>query len=402
MTVDELQKIADKNSNNTFFKNSAFEFCMLYKEIIDTYESWRIRESTVGGKISDAIVHLLLIAQALHLDFANVVITRIETELLKGYAQALNKNADTLDLANTASENCKELILGEDVSMDISSLLGFNDTFIIYGIPDRLYSFVGIDSLLLKEYADSRPAAKVKIKATETSAPFSDLYYKLCTHFGEVERILLDFNEDCDLYTGFLVEREDSLIDNRRNTMTMREMQKLAYEYRLCKGLDGKDINNEFCLLYGEVAEAYNALKKCDPNADERIADIAISLMGIAEIFGIDQLQEEIEKKLRIKEGMAYAEINEGIPNNRYNDAYYKEVWSETKARMEKRCISLSFNTWIAPLEILRIADIDKRVELLWPNENKGLIRHINDFYLKDIEECISSTMGEVYSVKIV
>lgn len=401
MTIDEMQKIAYKNSKNTVFKNPAFEFCLLYKEIIDTYESWRIRESTVDRKIADAVVHLLLIAQALHLDFANVVITRIETEILQGYKQALNRNANTVDLANTSSENYKELILGEDVSMDISSLLGFNDTFIIYGIPDRLSSFVGINTLLLKEYADSRPVAKVKIKATETSVPFSNLYYKLCDQTGEVERILLDFNEECDLYTGFLVEREDSLVDNRRNTMTMREMQKLAYEYRLGKGHDRTDINKEFCLLYGKVAEAYNTLKKCGPNADERIADIAISLMGIAEIFEID-LQKEIERKMRVKEGSGYTEIDEELPDNLNNDSYYKEVWGEAKAQMERKCISLSFNTWIAPLEILKIDDIDKRVELLWPNENKGLIRHINDYYLNDLEECLSNILGEAYKVKIV
>ena len=57
------------------------------------------------------------------------------------------------------------------------------------------------------------------------------------------------------------------------------------------------DINKEFCLTYGEVAEAYEAWRKKKEDVGEALADVAIYLLGLSEILGID-LENEIQKKV--------------------------------------------------------------------------------------------------------
>ena len=65
------------------------------------------------------------------------------------------------------------------------------------------------------------------------------------------------------------------------------------------KGFNVTDINKEFCLLYGEVSEAYEAWRKKKNDVGEELADIAIYLLGLSEILGID-LAAEIEEKMKI------------------------------------------------------------------------------------------------------
>lgn len=91
--------------------------------------------------------------------------------------------------------------------------------------------------------------------------------------------------------------------------MQMNEMQKKIYQNKLNKGFNVTDVNKEFCLLYGEVAEAYDAWLKNKANVGEELADIAIFLMGLSEILNID-LESEIEKKAAINEGRVYKLVN--------------------------------------------------------------------------------------------
>ncbi len=87
--------------------------------------------------------------------------------------------------------------------------------------------------------------------------------------------------------------------------MKMNEMQKEIYQNKLNKGFNVTDINEEFCLLYGEVAEAYDAWRKKKATIGEELADIAIYLMGLSEILDID-LESEIEKKVAINKDRVY------------------------------------------------------------------------------------------------
>ena len=57
---------------------------------------------------------------------------------------------------------------------------------------------------------------------------------------------------------------------------SLREMQKAAYQNKLDKGFNVTDVHKEFCLLYGEVAEAYDAYRKKQHSVGEELADAAV------------------------------------------------------------------------------------------------------------------------------
>ena len=91
--------------------------------------------------------------------------------------------------------------------------------------------------------------------------------------------------------------------------MDIKEMQKIVYQNKLDKGFNVKDINIEFCLLYGEVSEAYEAWRKKEDSVGEELADVAIFLHGISEILGVD-LQSEFEKKIKVNSERQYQVID--------------------------------------------------------------------------------------------
>ena len=87
--------------------------------------------------------------------------------------------------------------------------------------------------------------------------------------------------------------------------MSIIDLQKKIIENKMNKGFNTTDINKEFCLLYGEIAEAYDAWCKNKVGLGEELADVAIYLLGIAQIEGLD-LGEEILKKIEINEKRKY------------------------------------------------------------------------------------------------
>lgn len=93
--------------------------------------------------------------------------------------------------------------------------------------------------------------------------------------------------------------------------MDLSQMQKAVYENKMEKGFNVTDVNQEFCLLYGEVGEAYEAWLKHKDDFGEELADVAIYLLGLAEITGID-LKAEIERKIAINRRRNY-ETRDGV-----------------------------------------------------------------------------------------
>ncbi len=91
--------------------------------------------------------------------------------------------------------------------------------------------------------------------------------------------------------------------------MELKKIQKDIWQNKLNKGFNTTDVNKEFCLLYGEVAEAYDAWKKKKEDLNEELADIAIYLMGLSEMLGFD-LEDEIEKKVSKNAKRVYKNIN--------------------------------------------------------------------------------------------
>jgi len=86
-------------------------------------------------------------------------------------------------------------------------------------------------------------------------------------------------------------------------------LQRRVLDNKKRRGFNTTNIHEEFCYLYGEVAEAFDAYKKGKDDLGDELADTAIFLMGIAEILGFS-LQEEIEKKVEINEKRKFIMVN--------------------------------------------------------------------------------------------
>ncbi len=91
--------------------------------------------------------------------------------------------------------------------------------------------------------------------------------------------------------------------------MNLKKIQKDILQNKLNKGFNTTDVNKEFCFLYGEVAEAYDAYRKDKDDLGEELADIAIYLLGLSEILGKD-LEEEILNKMEINKNREYKNVN--------------------------------------------------------------------------------------------
>ncbi len=91
--------------------------------------------------------------------------------------------------------------------------------------------------------------------------------------------------------------------------MDLNQVQKKVLQNKINKGFNTTDVNKEFCLLYGEVGEAYDAYRKKKADLGEELADIAIYLLGLSEILGIS-LEDEITKKIEINKNRKYSVID--------------------------------------------------------------------------------------------
>ena len=89
----------------------------------------------------------------------------------------------------------------------------------------------------------------------------------------------------------------------------LKQLQKDIYKNKLNKGFNVTDINKEFCLTYGEMAEAYEAWRKKQTDVGEEIADVVIYLLGLSEILNVD-LENEILKKVNKNKHRKYKIIN--------------------------------------------------------------------------------------------
>jgi NTP pyrophosphatase (non-canonical NTP hydrolase) len=79
--------------------------------------------------------------------------------------------------------------------------------------------------------------------------------------------------------------------------LEIRSAQRLVWENKLAKGFNTTDVPLEFCLLQGEVAEAFVAWRGRQDDVGEELADVAIYLLSLAEMTGVD-LQSEVERKI--------------------------------------------------------------------------------------------------------
>ncbi|GFZ32953.1 hypothetical protein CSC2_34790 [Clostridium zeae] len=87
------------------------------------------------------------------------------------------------------------------------------------------------------------------------------------------------------------------------------DIQKIIFDNKVQKGFNTTNVELEFCLTSGELAEAFEAYRKNLETAGEELADVAIYLYGIAEILGLD-LNAEILKKVNKNKDRIYKNIN--------------------------------------------------------------------------------------------
>ena len=91
--------------------------------------------------------------------------------------------------------------------------------------------------------------------------------------------------------------------------MNLKQVQKDIWQNKINKGFNTTNVEKEFCFLYSEVAEAFEAYRKKKDDLNEELADIAIYLMGLSEMLGFD-LEDEIMKKVSKNEKRVYKNID--------------------------------------------------------------------------------------------
>jgi NTP pyrophosphatase (non-canonical NTP hydrolase) len=102
--------------------------------------------------------------------------------------------------------------------------------------------------------------------------------------------------------------------------MQIRSAQKLAWENKVAKEFNTTDVPLEFCLLQGEIAEAFDAWHKGRDDVGEELADVAIYLLSLAEMTGID-LQDQIEAKMAKNATRVYQRLPNGVLAKKNADA---------------------------------------------------------------------------------
>ncbi|WEV41247.1 MazG nucleotide pyrophosphohydrolase domain-containing protein [Lactobacillus sp. ESL0681] len=89
-----------------------------------------------------------------------------------------------------------------------------------------------------------------------------------------------------------------------------QKLQKRVLQNKRAHGFNTTDVKFELLLLYGEVNELFQGWQKDDKeNIDEELADVAIFLLGIAEMLKSD-LGDDIIKKMKINEKRIYKDGN--------------------------------------------------------------------------------------------
>lgn len=92
----------------------------------------------------------------------------------------------------------------------------------------------------------------------------------------------------------------------------LKAKQKEVFQNKLNKGFPTDDINREFCYLYGEVAEAFDAYRQKKDDLNEELADIMIFTLGIAEMLNID-MEDALLKKIEKNNNRVYIKNEKGV-----------------------------------------------------------------------------------------
>jgi NTP pyrophosphatase (non-canonical NTP hydrolase) len=108
-----------------------------------------------------------------------------------------------------------------------------------------------------------------------------------------------------------LPERDGAEARGGQERLDIRSVQALAWANKVAKRFNTTDVPLEFCLLQGEMAEAFDAWRKGRPDVGEELADVAIYLLSLAEMLDVD-LQDAVEAKLSKNAARTYKPLPNG------------------------------------------------------------------------------------------
>lgn len=91
----------------------------------------------------------------------------------------------------------------------------------------------------------------------------------------------------------------------------LKILQQEVIQNKINHGFNTTDIHEEFCYAHDELGEAHVAYIKKQDDVGEELADVAIYLLGISELLGID-LGSEIEKKIEKNKTRVYKPNSKG------------------------------------------------------------------------------------------
>jgi hypothetical protein len=87
--------------------------------------------------------------------------------------------------------------------------------------------------------------------------------------------------------------------------LDLRTVQRQLWANKVAKGFNLTDVPLEFCLLQGEVAEAFDAWRKDPARLPGELADVVLYVAALAEMTGID-LQSAVAEKLAVNRARVY------------------------------------------------------------------------------------------------
>jgi hypothetical protein len=88
-------------------------------------------------------------------------------------------------------------------------------------------------------------------------------------------------------------------------------VQQRVWGNKVAHGFNTSDVPLEFCLLQGEVAEAFAAWRTGGAGLGAELADVAVYLYGLAQMTGVD-LDAAVDAKLAVNEARAYTALPNG------------------------------------------------------------------------------------------